>query len=70
MRIRKTFPQASSVNVDPLLDHGTMIPLYFLHRQWSSGEQPPFRIIRIGLSGLSLEDHYRFGMLIRKAVES
>ncbi len=67
---RENFPAGILGERDPLLDHGTMIPLYFLHRQWSSGEQPPFRIIRIGLSGLSLEDHYRFGMLIRKAVES
>ena len=67
---QENFPAGILGERDPLLDHGTMIPLYFLHRQWSSGKQPPFRIIRIGLSGLSLEDHYRFGMLIRKAVDS
>ena len=67
---QENFPAGILSERDPLLDHGTMIPLYFLHRQWSSGKQPPFRIIRIGLSGLSLEDHYRFGMLIRKAVDS
>ena len=90
---QENFPAGILGERDPLLDHGTMVPLYFLHRQWSSfGDQssdcgrtsctdttanikganrrPPFRIIRIGLSGLSLEDHYHFGMLIQKAVEN
>jgi len=45
------------------LDHGTMIPLYFIRKRYTD-----FRIIRIGLSGLSLEEHYRMGMLLRDAV--
>ncbi|MDR0706906.1 MAG: AmmeMemoRadiSam system protein A [Treponema sp.] len=46
---------------DAGLDHGVMVPLYFL--------QSP-RIIRIGLSGLPLIDHYRFGMCIREVVDA
>lgn len=46
------------------LDHGTMVPLYFL-RQVFSG----FRLVRVGLSGLPLEEHYRLGQVIRRAVE-
>ena len=49
---------------DPALDHGTMVPLYFI-RQACSG----FRLVRLGLSALPLEDHYRLGQLIRRAVE-
>ncbi|MDR0784764.1 MAG: AmmeMemoRadiSam system protein A [Treponema sp.] len=45
---------------DPELDHGVMVPLYFLQAR---------RIVRIGLSGVSLSDHYRFGMSVRTAVE-
>lgn len=44
------------------LDHATMIPLYFLSR-----ERPEFKIVRIGLSGLSFEEHYRLGQCIAKA---
>jgi len=49
---------------DSELDHGTMVPLYFI-RQACSG----FRLVRIGLSGLPLEEHYRLGQAIRRAVE-
>lgn len=41
------------------LDHGVMVPLYFLKST---------RIVRISLSGLPLIDHYRFGMCISKAI--
>ena len=48
----------------PELDHGTMVPLYFI-RQVCSG----FRLVRVGLSGLPLEEHYRLGQIIQRAVE-
>ena len=46
------------------LDHGVMVPLYFIRKVYSSG-----KIVRIGLSGLPLEDHYRLGMMIARAVD-
>ncbi len=46
------------------LDHGTMVPLYFIRKKYHH-----FKLVRIGLSGLSLEEHYRLGQLIRDAVE-
>ena len=46
------------------LDHGTMVPLYFLRQQ-----NIDFSLVRIGLSGLPLEDHYRLGQLVQRAVE-
>ena len=46
------------------LDHGTMIPLYFIRKYYSD-----FKIVRIGLSGLPLTDHYRLGQLIARAIE-
>lgn len=50
---------------DRSLDHGTMIPLRFF------GEScPGTPILRIGLSGLSLLEHYRFGKCIARAAES
>ena len=52
-----------STGVDCELDHGTMIPLYFLQKFL-----PHCKIVRIGLSCLSLEEHYEFGKCIARVV--
>ena len=49
---------------DASLDHGTMVPLWFIRQKYKEG-----KIVRIGLSGLPLTDHYRLGQIIAKAVE-
>ena len=49
------------------LDHATAVPLYFLKKAY--GGVIPCRIVRIGLSGMPLEEHYRFGALIKKTAE-
>ena len=46
------------------LDHGTMIPLYYID-QFLAG----YRLVRIGLSGLPLTDHYRLGQMIAETAE-
>jgi MEMO1 family protein len=46
------------------LDHGTAVPLYFLQRNGFQG-----RVVTLGYSFLSNDDHLRFGSCIRKAVE-
>ena len=46
------------------LDHGTMVPLYFLERYVQD-----YRLVRIGLSGLPLTAHYELGECIRKTAE-
>lgn len=46
------------------LDHGTMIPLWFLNRYCNR-----YMTVRIGLSGLPLSMHYRLGQCIRRAAE-
>ena len=46
------------------LDHGTMVPLWAIHQVFSG-----FRLVRVGLSWRSLEDHYRLGQAIARAVE-
>ena len=60
----KGFPAGTLGEKDKRLDHGTMVPLYFTEQKYRD-----FRLIRIGLSGLSLADHYAFGQIIREAVE-
>lgn len=49
------------------LDHGTMVPLHFL--QEAVGGSLPYRFVRIGLSGLPFEAHYRLGTLIAQAAD-
>ena len=46
------------------LDHGTAVPLYFLLRNGWRG-----RVVALGYSFLSDEDHVRFGECVRAAVE-
>lgn len=47
------------------LDHGTMVPLYFVNQYWTG-----YRLVRIGLSGLTLTAHYRLGQCIQAAAKS
>ena len=47
------------------LDHGTMVPLYFVNQHWTG-----YRLVRIGLSGLPLTAHYRLGQCIRETAQS
>ena len=46
------------------LDHGTAVPLYFLLRNGWQG-----KVVTLGYSFLSNDDHLRFGSCIRKAVD-
>jgi AmmeMemoRadiSam system protein A/AmmeMemoRadiSam system protein B len=46
------------------LDHGTAVPIYFLLRNGWSG-----KVVTLGYSFLSNDDHLRFGSCIRKAVD-
>lgn len=59
------FPAGTLGERDKMLDHGTMVPLWFIRNKYIEGE-----IVRIGLSGLPLAEHYRLGMLIREAVDN
>ena len=44
------------------LDHGTMVPLWFIQREYTD-----FKLVRIGLSGLPLTDHYTLGKMVAEA---
>ncbi|MBQ8030227.1 MAG: AmmeMemoRadiSam system protein A [Butyrivibrio sp.] len=57
------FPAGTMGERDPELDHGTMIPLYYIREKYKD-----FKIVRIGLSGLSLPMHYEMGQIIAEAV--
>lgn len=59
------FPAGTLGERDASLDHGTMVPLWFIRNKYKDG-----KIVRIGLSGLPLIDHYRLGQLIKQAAEN
>ena len=53
------------------LDHAVLIPLRFVEKAYRDrGKRPDFKVIRIGLSGQSLLDHYALGILIQQAVSA
>lgn len=47
-----------------ILDHGTMVPLYFIHKYLEK-----CNIVVVGLSNLPLMDNYKFGKVIKNAVD-
>ena len=53
---RSGIPAGTMGERDSSLDHGTMVPLYFIREKYTDG-----KIIRIGLSGLPLKTHYELG---------
>ena len=59
------FPAGTLGERDKRLDHGVTVPLYFISR--AAGELP--KIVRVGLSGLPLTEHYKFGRLIAETAE-
>ena len=59
--MKEDFPAGVLGEKDPALDHGTMIPLYYINKYYTD-----YRLVRIGLSGLTLPDHYRLGRLIQR----
>jgi aromatic ring-opening dioxygenase LigB subunit len=50
---------------DPALDHGTMIPLAFIIEVYTD-----YKLVRLGLSGLPLADHYRLGLCIAEVADA
>lgn len=59
------FPAGTLGERDKRLDHGVMVPLYFLSR---AADKLP-KVVRVGLSGLPLAEHYKFGRLIAETAE-
>ena len=62
--VEQNFPCGTKGEQMPELDHGTLIPLHFWHQ--AGGK---CKIVRIGLSGLSLLHHYKLGQLLKEVAE-
>ena len=61
---RSGFPAGTLGEKNPSLDHGTMVPLWFILKKYKD-----FKLVRTGLSGYDLLKHYEYGMLIKDAVD-
>ena len=59
------FPCGTLGEQEKELDHGTMVPLWFIRNKYKEG-----KIVRIGLSGLPLTDHYKLGTILQRAANA
>ena len=59
-REARTLPAGTQGERDKALDHGTMIPLWFLNQYTTD-----YMVVRAGLSGLPFSKHYRLGQYIK-----
>ena len=55
--VKKTY------RLEPGLDHGAMVPLYFVNKKYKN-----FKLVHITYSLLSREQHYKLGIAIRDAI--
>ncbi len=55
---------ASKYKISDELDHGALVPLYFITQEYSN-----FRLVHISISGLPFKEQYRFGSCISEAVD-
>ena len=58
----KNFP-CGRIDSNDSLDHGTMVPLYFINKYLSD-----YNLVVVGLCGISLEANYEMGKIIKEAV--
>lgn len=59
------FMAGTAGEVDPSLDHGTMVPLYFVNKYYRD-----YKLVRVSLSGMSLLEHFNFGKFIKKVADA
>ncbi len=57
------FPAGTLGDKTATLDHGTMVPLYFINQYYTG-----YELVRIGLSSLSFYEHYKLGQYIAHTV--
>ncbi|NCA78043.1 MAG: AmmeMemoRadiSam system protein A, partial [Alphaproteobacteria bacterium] len=55
-------PVGTEGEKDPALDHGILVPLVMIMAETTS-----FKVVRMGMSGLSVLHHYRLGQLVVEA---
>lgn len=61
---KNNVPAGTLGEKEKALDHGTMVPLYFVNKYYTD-----YKLVRISISGLSLIEHYKFGKCIEQIAE-
>ncbi|MGI6512004.1 MAG: AmmeMemoRadiSam system protein A [Catenisphaera adipataccumulans] len=64
MCAERKFPAGKEYPQDDRLDHGTMVPLYFINQYWTH-----YKLVRLGLSGLPLEKNLELGQIIQACAD-
>ncbi len=59
------FPAGYLGEKEKTLDHASFIPLYFVNQYYND-----YKLVRCSISGLPRAEHYKFGMLIKEALDT
>ena len=51
--------------VEKSIDYGTVIPLFYVNKYWKN-----YKLVHMGISGLTLDMHYKLGMCIKETAEA
>lgn len=60
-----SFPAGTLDSFDSNLDHGVMVPLYFIKKKYSD-----FKLVRCSVSNLEAIQNFEFGIMLTKAIEN
>lgn len=58
---QENIPAGNLGTQDDLIDHGVIVPFYYINKYYKD-----YKLVRIGVSGLPLTTHYKFGKTIEK----
>lgn len=61
---KMNIPAGTQGEKSRLLDHGTMVPLYYVNKYYQD-----YKVVRISISGLSFMEHYALGKCIQKIAQ-
>jgi len=63
LAIENSFPAGTKGRQNTELDHGIMVPLYFIHSRYQK-----FKVVRLSFSGLSYLSHYEYGKILQTTI--
>ncbi|MDR3315982.1 MAG: hypothetical protein LBS98_05855 [Coriobacteriales bacterium] len=63
---RAGIPLDATLHHGDRLDHGTMLPLYFINQQLSA----PYKLVRISISFLGEGEHYALGVCVERVADA
>lgn len=61
----RSFPCGTKGRQNTYIDHGALIPLYFINKQYTN-----YKLVRLSFSGMPFITHYNYGKLIQEIIKS